>query len=235
MSIHPSNSLGDIVTRYPSIARNLEARGLDYCCGGATSLEHACLDLGLDPEIVASELDNATLDEPPAAWSTLGPVELVDHVESTHHRYLWDELPRLSALADKVLGAHGARHPELADVRACLAELRSDLEPHMTQEEQVVFPAIRELTSAHEAPSFRFGSIGHPISALLREHDAVGELLRTLRELTSDYSTPADGCPSYQALYTGLAELEADTHLHVHIENNALFPAVLGMERRLSA
>jgi iron-sulfur cluster repair protein YtfE (RIC family) len=33
----------------------------------------------------------------------------------------------------------------------------------------------------------------------------------------------------------GLAELEADTHLHVHKENNHLFPAVISLEERLSA
>ena len=46
---------------------------------------------------------------------------------------------------------------------------------------------------------------------------------------------PDDGCASYQALYTGLAELEADTHLHVHKENNVLFPAVLETEQALDA
>jgi regulator of cell morphogenesis and NO signaling len=30
------------------------------------------------------------------------------------------------------------------------------------------------------------------------------------------------------------AELEADTHLHVHKENNLLFPAVVALERRLT-
>lgn len=32
----------------------------------------------------------------------------------------------------------------------------------------------------------------------------------------------------------GLAELEADTHLHVHKENNHLFPAVMLLEKGLS-
>ena len=31
-------------------------------------------------------------------------------------------------------------------------------------------------------------------------------------------------------MYAGLAELEADTHLHVHKENNLLFPAVVAEE-----
>ena len=35
---------------------------------------------------------------------------------------------------------------------------------------------------------------------------------------------PADGCATYAACYRALAELVADTHLHVHKENNVLFP-----------
>ena len=59
-------------------------------------------------------------------------------------------------------------------------------------------------------------------------------LLARLRELTGGYTPPADGCVSYRLLYAGLAELEADTHLHVHKENNVLFPMVVGREADLA-
>ena len=59
------------------------------------------------------------------------------------------------------------------------------------------------------------------------EHDRAGDLLSQLHVLTDGYTPPADACASYQALYDGLTDLAADTHLHVHKENNVLFPAVL--------
>ena len=58
-------------------------------------------------------------------------------------------------------------------------------------------------------------------------------LLAELRRATGDYEVPADACASYRMLYAGLRELEADTHLHVHKENNALFPAVVELEQGL--
>jgi regulator of cell morphogenesis and NO signaling len=70
---------------------------------------------------------------------------------------------------------------------------------------------------------------------MLSEHDRVGELLARLRMLTDDYTPPADGCASYVACFTGLAELEADTHLHIHKENNVLFPKAVGLEAELAA
>jgi regulator of cell morphogenesis and NO signaling len=224
--IDPSMTLGDIVTLHPSLAADLERRGLDYCCHGGRTLIVAAREAGLDAQTVADELSAAQVDEPPAAWASLGPAELVDHIESTHHRYLWAELPRITALVDKIVGVHGERHPELAEVQRLYNELRADLEPHLEREEQVLFPMIRQLAATTDAQVDR-AAIHAQIEALAGEHETVGDLLDDLRRVTSGYATPADGCASYAASYRALADLEADTHLHVHKENNLLFPAAL--------
>lgn len=228
------SSLADIVTAQPSLARVLEARGLDYCCGGGATLVEACADQQLDVDTVLAELTHGAHDEPAPDWATMDVAELVDHLEATHHRYLWTELPRLSELTDKVVSVHGDRHPELHEIAACYATIRADLEPHLMKEERVLFPMVRQLAAATSAPVFHCGSLGNPISVMLAEHDTVGALLASLRSSTDGYRPPADACASYQALFAGLAALEADTHLHVHKENNVLFPAVVELERRWS-
>ncbi len=234
--------LGEVVNRVPGSPRVLDSFGLDYCCGGAATLSDACTAKGLDVAMVIDELLGAATDEPSDAWLTMSITELVDHLESTHHDYLWNELARLAALTDKVVSVHRGRHPELAQISTCFNAIRSDLEPHLTKEERVLFPMIRELDPAAAAaedstvaPSFHCGSIQNPISVMLTEHDAVGALLRRLSELTGGYQVPDDGCASYAALFAGFHELEIDTHLHIHKENNVLFPAVLKVERRLTS
>jgi regulator of cell morphogenesis and NO signaling len=92
---------------------------------------------------------------------------------------------------------------------------------------------IRELAAATTPPSFPCGTLQNPISVMLREHDQVGEMLAELRRLTNEYQPPADGCASYVTCFAGLADLEDDTHMHIHKENNLLFPLVEGMERDL--
>ena len=231
--IDPTMTLGALVTSHPELTRELERRGLDYCCGGGQTLADACASKGLDSTITASELAAVATAGVVAAWTTMDAVELVEHLVSTHHHYLWTELPRLSALLTKIVSVHDERHPELHAIAACYEKVRADLEPHLTKEEQVLFPMIRELATAQSAPSFHCGSLRNPISVMLREHDAVGELLVQLRELTDGYRLPADGCASYEACFSGLAELEADTHLHIHKENNLLFPMVIAMESGL--
>jgi regulator of cell morphogenesis and NO signaling len=220
-----SMTLADIVTTHPSLAADLERRGLDYCCHGARTLEDAAVARGLDPDTVAGELSAASSEEAPEAWPSFGPVDLVVHIEAVHHRYLWSELPRLSALIDKILAVHGARHPELAEVQGLFNVLRADLEPHLRREEQVLFPMIRRLGGPLDPASPGAEHLSVQIETFASEHETVGALLDELRGATGGYAPPADGCATYAACYRALAELEADTHLHVHKENNLLFSA----------
>lgn len=230
--ITPDITLADLVIARPEAARRLDELGLDYCCGGARTLAEATESAGLDLGATVAELERVAAGEASSpTWRDID--ELVDWIESTHHAYLREVLPHLTVLADKVAGVHGSNHPELADVVALVRDLRSDLEPHLLKEERVLFPMVRELAVAVAAPSFHCGTLMNPIRVMLGEHDTVGELLARLRDLTDGYAVPADGCGSYHALYRGLSELEADTHRHVHLENNVLFPKVLAHEQRL--
>lgn len=122
---------------------------------------------------------------------------------------------------------------ELFEVARRFDELRGELEPHLAEEERVVFPLIRHLVTSDTAPLLLRRSRGHPLARLLAEHDRIGELFVDLRWLTDAYQTPPDGCASYQACYAGLAELEA-AHLHVHKRNNVLFPAVERLAEQLA-
>lgn len=231
-SMPTQRTLAAIVDANPHATRVLEDYQLDYCCGGTRTLQDACAERGIDPSAVLAEIELLD-DTTQPTWARLSARELVDHIETTHHRYLHRELPRLTALANKVASVHGPHHPELYRVTATYSELRLDLEPHLLKEENVLFPMIRQLSDAATSPTVRRGVINNPISMMRVEHDRAGELLATLRETTEGYKIPANVCASYTALYAGLAELEADTHLHVHLENNVLFPAVLAADAKV--
>jgi regulator of cell morphogenesis and NO signaling len=236
--IDTTTTLGDLVTAHPRLAGELERRGLDYCCGGRRSLGDASRGAGLDPIVVAAELTDAAEtggDDGAPPWAEMGIVELTEHIVDTHHRYLWGELPRVEALVAKIAGVHGGRHPELMEVWQLVTELRTDLEQHLAKEERVLFPAVRALAADSPVPDLRFGRIADPIGMMLLEHDRAGDLLADLRRATDDYEVPDDGCASYRACYQALAEIDADTRLHVHKENNVLFPAVLRVEDERSA
>lgn len=230
-SPHPTDlaatTLGDLVAANPATARVLQAHGLDFCCHGERRLDAACAEAGVDVAEVAARIAGTPV-EGDTTWTALAPADLALHIVATHHRYLWEELPLLDALADKVATVHGDRHPELAEVRRLVAALRAELEPHLAKEEQVLFPAIAAL-AAGEAPALPV-RLSNPVRVMLAEHDQAGELLAQLRAATADYAVPADGCASYRSLYERLEAVEADTHLHVLKENHTLFPAALELD-----
>ncbi len=222
-----TRTLAELVAEAPGRAAFFGRLGLDYCCHGHRSLGEACAAGGLDPAVVAIDLEkvDVTADD----WQAPSePAALTVFIETTHHRYLHAELPEIDGLADKVAGVHGERHPELAEVRRLVAELCADLEPHLQKEERVLFPAIRALVDGTR--DFPFGTVRNPIGMMSLEHDVAGELLARLRAATGGYQLPADGCASYRSLYERLAALEEDTHRHIHLENNVLFPAAVAVE-----
>ncbi len=155
-TIDDRTTLGELVNAYPQLARELERLGLDYCCRGGRTLAEACDAAGLDPTRAVAEL-TALIRRPAAVqdWTTMTAAELVDHIVSTHHRYLWAELPRLTELVEKVVRCTARPTRSCTRSTAVFDDLRTDLEPHMLKEERVLFPMIRELsvaTGAAELP-----------------------------------------------------------------------------------
>jgi regulator of cell morphogenesis and NO signaling len=149
---------------------------------------------------------------------------LIDHIVTTHHDVLREELPRLERMAAKAVKIHGSREPYLKDVADVVGELSADLNDHMRKEELVLFPAIRAIERGHACPA---GWIVAPMTAMEQEHDRAGELLAELRGLTSAYEAPGWACETVRALYRGLEDLEAGMHVHVDLENTVLFPRAL--------
>jgi regulator of cell morphogenesis and NO signaling len=103
----------------------------------------------------------------------------------------------------------------------------------MVREEQVLFPMCRALETVGARPKFHCGSVTNPIRVMTQEHEDAGHALAAIRELSNDFTPPADACNTYRALLEGLAELERDMHQHVHEENNILFPRAVAVEAAL--
>ena len=232
-------TVGQMVVERPQRSRVFDRLHIDYCCGGKRTLEEACTKRGLDLKTVIAELEafdaEAEAQGDAVRPANLTMTELADDIERTHHAYLREELPRLGGLVKKVSAVHGQAHPWLSRLTSVYAELVAELEPHMLKEEQILFPLIRELDQATTAPSFHCGSVGNPIRMMEMEHQNAGAALDRIREMTTDYEIPEGACNSFRAMLSGLEHLEADLHLHIHKENEILFPKASEMEAKLGA
>jgi regulator of cell morphogenesis and NO signaling len=222
ISLSTHTRIGDLVADRPSRSRLFARLGIDFCCGGKKTLEQACREQQLDPGEVLSALVELPPVEGERSWVTAPLAQLCDHIQVRHHDFTRAEIPRVGALLDKVARVHGARHPEMIEVAAVFAMFGDEMLTHMLKEERVLFPAIARLGSGARL------DLSSPIAVMLREHDGAAAAFARMRELVPGFVPPAGACGTFRAALDGLAELEADLHQHVHLENNVLFPRALG-------
>ena len=227
----------EIAANSLAAVRIFEKYGIDYCCGGKRPLHEVCRDKGYDFETLESELDAAMSAQPAAAcdWSVAPLRGLIAHIVTTHHEYLRRELPAIHTRLEKVLRVYNQRYgPTLIGLPEVFSELRTELAIHIRKEEMVLFPTIAvyetAIRSGQPLPSMPFGPVSNPIQMMEEEHERAGEALAKIRRITRDFEVPDCACVTYRALMSGLDELERDLHMHIHLENNILFPRAQKLE-----
>ncbi|WCO00675.1 iron-sulfur cluster repair di-iron protein [Psychroserpens ponticola] len=213
---------------------------IDFCCNGNRTINEACEKKGIDSKILIDEI-NSILNSKGAetidykSW----PIDLlVDYIEKKHHRYVEEKTPILRQFLDKLCRVHGERHPELLKINELFTASTVELASHMKKEELILFPFIKQLVKGKlkniAVQSPQFGTIESPIAMMMQEHDNEGERFRKIAELTENYNPPADACNTYRVTFAMLDEFEKDLHLHIHLENNILFPEAIKLEKSYS-
>ncbi len=230
-------TLGEIAVKDLRKAEIFKKYGLDFCCGGKKTVKQACAEKGLDVTKIEQELQQADkpLNTRAMPYNDWALDFLADYIVNTHHSYVKKTLPDLVQYSAKVTKVHGGGHPELSRINELVEEINAEMSSHMIKEEKVLFPYIKEMARAVEAdkavPVAGFGSVQSPINMMEMEHDIVGRNLEEIRKLANDYTLPADGCASYDLLYKMMVEFEGDLFIHIHLENNILFPKAIEMEK----
>lgn len=234
--------VGEVVAHNIGTVAIFQRHGIDFCCGGKRTLADAAAEVGLDVEVLVEELDavaNGTQDtEAVPSWEG-GLADLCEHIVQEFHEPLRIELGRLMQLAIKVVRVHGERHPEtLPGIGRTLHRLGRELHEHMTKEEQVLFPWIASIERGDGNRGCdgisSDATLQMPVEVMEMEHQQAAGMLAELNRLTDGYRPPEGACTSFRALYDGLHRLEQAMHLHVHLENNVLFPRALQQAEAVS-
>lgn len=238
LNVTLDETLGQIAAKDLRKAEVFKKYGLDFCCGGKKSVKEACLDKGLDVtkiEFELQQIDKNASGGRPLPYNDWGLDFLADYIVNTHHSYVKEYLPEIRGYAAKVAQVHGHAHPELITIQTLVESLNTELLGHLHKEEAILFPFIKRLVKiepGQPAAFSPFGTIQNPISVMELEHETAGGILEKIRELANNYTLPADACASYSLLYRLLDEFENDLHIHVHLENNILFPKALALEKK---
>ena len=241
MNITHNNAVGQVVATDYRAAAVFQKFGIDFCCKGNISIAEVCEAKNIDSKSLIQDLvlalkqtDQATTD------FNVWPLDLLaDYIEKKHHRYVEEKIQQIKPYLAKIVSVHGVRHPELAEVESLFRQTAGELTAHMKKEEFILFPFIRKMAKAeHDHVSIdrpHFSTVENPVDMMKHEHQAEGERFEKIAALTGVYTPPPDACNTYRVAFALLQEFEADLHLHIHLENNILFPKAIAMEKRLFA
>ncbi len=230
--ITSSPTVGDIVAADYRAAEVFKRFGIDFCCGGKKTMAEVCRDKGVDLatlEAALQQIEQVTTehDENVDQWSLSF---LVDYIVNVHHSYVRRKVPLLLQYSEKVARVHGHYHIETVEIARLFNELQEDLLAHMLKEEHILFPYIKNLEAGTGPARPPFGTVQNPIRMMETEHEAAGEIMHRIDEISGHYSPPAEACNTYRVLYAMLRDFENNLHRHVHLENNVLFPRAVEME-----
>lgn len=240
MNIDQNQILGELVARDYRAASVFKKYGIDFCCQGNRTIAEACEEKNVDSNDVLNDLRQvADKEYAPGTDFHLWPMDLLaDYIEKRHHSYVELKILEIKPYLEKICNVHGQRHPELFAIRDEFQACAGELAAHMKKEEFILFPYIRKMVRAKQdgvkldAP--RFGTVQNPVQMMMDEHRVEGSRFERIEELTGNYTPPADGCTTYKVAFALLKEFQDDLHIHIHLENNILFPKAVALEGELS-
>lgn len=221
-----SQPVGDICTIAPKTAKVFQEYKVDFCCGGHKPLSQVIKEMNLNGDEILAKLNKVgeeteKLKEAGKNFGKMSQAELIEYVENIHHSYLRRIFPDLSELTTKIMKVHGPNHSSLFKVHKIYSDIKTALEQHLVMEEEVLFPLFidYEKNPSEETLS----KLKKEVKGTREEHEAVGDMLKEMRDITEDYLVPSDGCNTYAFTFKLLQEMESDIFQHIHLESNILF------------
>ena len=219
--------VGAIVTGDIRTASLFKEAGIDFCCEGYKTFEVACKEKGVDAGLLKDKI-NDLVSEPVNELQNYKNWDLgflCDYIKNTHHKYVLKSLPDLIFYTRKIADVHGENHDELKKVATIFEQINFELMQHLKKEEEILFPAIKDFIGSGSSGSKSI--ISSEIARMKNEHEFAGGAMDKINELTNHYQLPADACNSYRLTFNLLEKFEDDLHIHVHLENNILYPKAL--------
>lgn len=231
----------DIVKQYHRTAAVFKKHDIEFCCGGKWPLRMVCETKGINQDLLLQELHKASRS---IAIPGSLPFQnwkmdfLTDYIVNVHHEYLRQTLPVLKEQLKKFVGEHTKKYPFLPELENHFGYLHKSMIPHLQQEEEIIFPYIRQISHAYESresyASLLVRTLRKPVEDIMhQEHEILEKVLHKFRELTNNYNPPEAGCTSHRLSFAMLRELDDDLVQHLYLENEILFPRAITMEKEL--
>ncbi len=232
--------IAELDAENPAMIRVLNSTGM-YSEGDDAdrTIDNLCLDFGLNPMIILNMLARVQAERPPdidiSELEGMTLVQVVEHIESEHHAFLREILPVTVELVERVAGEYGAGDDRLIELQALFTKLADELENHMLHEEEALFPMCRDMEADDGTikPTRCGDAVGGPIACMENDHIVAKQALASLRELTDNFTVPEAADEDYREMLERLSRVDQNTVVHIHKEDQLLFPRALDTQAAL--
>ncbi|MDP4131589.1 MAG: DUF542 domain-containing protein [Bacteroidota bacterium] len=239
--IDEADFVSDIVAKDYRTAVVFWKYDIDFCCGGRLPLEKACLARDLNLQSVKHELEQVIQQGSVAyslKYSEWNLDFLMDYIVHVHHAFLKTTLPLFGIRIQEFGARHEGKYSYLPELIDIFRKLEMEIWPHLSQEEEIAFPYIRQMEYAYNNKEAYAGllvrTLSKPVEELIKHnHRLMTEYLKRIREITGNYTAPVNACITHKAVYTLLGEIDRDLSQHLHLENDILLPKAIAMEKEL--
>jgi len=231
-------TLDELAIRIPASIQVFEKYGLDYYQKGTQTLREACESAGIPFREIDQELSH--LQEETLTLEDMSADRLIDYLNGRYHAGEKELLRSIHGSIRRLIKTcEGDHKMRLLLIEPLFRRLKIQLTAHCKKEDELFFPWMRKLTALHRNRALHttpgtIGFIRNPVIMLESEHMETIDLLVAIKQAAGNFMISSDDPVGYSTLMNDLQTLESDLHMHLHIENNILFPRLLLLEEELT-
>jgi regulator of cell morphogenesis and NO signaling len=229
--------LAELAIHIPECIPLFEKYSFDFYQNGNQTLKEACDEKGLHFPDIDQELNALQQhSNQPYTIEDMDLELLINSINGQHHD---NEAETLASIHKAIQGLIAASPGDAAHIAIlcgidkAFGELKETLLSHCEKEDKLLFPQIRKLLDLQKEKATVFQAAVLKTTGLIKtlelEHTQSVSTLRNIKCLLHNLETAPEISQEYHKLMKAFKTFEADFHMHIHIENNVLFPKIKDM------
>ena len=229
------STIEELVRQDATRAALLHFLGIPFYEFPDSTLDEACDRKGLRTEIVIRELTRGPrLMHPEENVIIDWPAELIiGCLRHAHSMFTRERLPYIGELIRNC----NVQSSVVNDLNILFPVFAEDFVHHIHLEEDRLFILIgllqRALQGKMKPVEIHYILEADSIHQYVKEHESHDDEMEGIRNITSDYTLPADAPLHLEVLYAHLQQLEEELRTHARIENGILFPKAAALEEKV--
>lgn len=230
MKLTKSDTVAKIVTTNIESASIFNEYGINFYSKGNMTLEEACNDGKVPITSLVEDLSQLeAISTRPKHFAEMSTKRLSDLILLRHHRFAEKKLIFIKHTLAKTIHTNESEQANLQLIKNAFEKLSEYLVAHMQYQEEIVFPVITMMGGQKAISPSSFMILIKPLGSLGREIEKELENLRIVVRAARNGCIKPENRSIYATINDATMVLENDLKVHMHLENNILFPKVLDL------